>query len=346
MALQLLTQSYQVSIKFTGLRGELRVDSTNWNLVLDDGVTPGGIRFLSVNNADERYQARSQELDGLLGFEPQNKGYLIRRGPESYRIRKFEVNADNLAVANANGYDGNTKFELAAIVKSNHNWQGKQTFTELIGAEGGLEGDVKGNVVGNVLGNLTGDSAGKHTGSIDATNGTVELPSDSIKLEDLEFKIRDLLMPVGAILLWSGAVSAIPQGWKLCNGTNDTPDLRDRFIMGAGGDQNPGDTGGNELLENPVSIAESGLHTHGVAGNVGSALTGIVVTPASSGKVDAGGSAKNVARAPFSTNDPGHTHDFEGALTTESGTHTHALTVEQEHLLPPFFALCYIMKAA
>ena len=44
--------------------------------------------------------------------------------------------------------------------------------------------------------------------------------------------------------MWNGVVGTIPAGWVLCDGTNGTPDLRDRFVPGAGGALAPGDTGG------------------------------------------------------------------------------------------------------
>jgi len=46
----------------------------------------------------------------------------------------------------------------------------------------------------------------------------------------------------GFIMLWHGAVVNIPAGWALCDGNNGTPDLRDRFVIGAGGTYNPDDT--------------------------------------------------------------------------------------------------------
>ena len=39
-------------------------------------------------------------------------------------------------------------------------------------------------------------------------------------------------VPSGGIILWSGAANAIPTGWYLCNGSNGTPDLRGRFVVG------------------------------------------------------------------------------------------------------------------
>jgi hypothetical protein len=48
----------------------------------------------------------------------------------------------------------------------------------------------------------------------------------------------------GHIMLWSGSIASIPSGWHLCDGTDGTPDLRDRFLQGAGGALNPDDVGG------------------------------------------------------------------------------------------------------
>ena len=49
----------------------------------------------------------------------------------------------------------------------------------------------------------------------------------------------------GMILLWSGSTGSIPSGFYLCNGSNGTPDLRDRFIVGAGGSYTVAQTGGS-----------------------------------------------------------------------------------------------------
>lgn len=51
----------------------------------------------------------------------------------------------------------------------------------------------------------------------------------------------------GVIVLWSGSIATIPAGFVICDGTNATPDLRDRFIIGAGTTYNPDDTGGSQL---------------------------------------------------------------------------------------------------
>jgi hypothetical protein len=37
-------------------------------------------------------------------------------------------------------------------------------------------------------------------------------------------------IPIGGIIMWNGSV--VPSGWQLCDGTNSTPDLRNKFILG------------------------------------------------------------------------------------------------------------------
>lgn len=56
------------------------------------------------------------------------------------------------------------------------------------------------------------------------------------------------VIPVGVITMWSGSVDTIPDGWALCNGENGTPDLRNRFIVGAGDSYSVGNTGGVESV--------------------------------------------------------------------------------------------------
>jgi len=53
------------------------------------------------------------------------------------------------------------------------------------------------------------------------------------------------MLPTGIICLWYGAIVDIPDGWVICDGDNGTPDLRNRFIVGAGGAIGVHGTGGN-----------------------------------------------------------------------------------------------------
>ena len=67
----------------------------------------------------------------------------------------------------------------------------------------------------------------------------------------------------GMIILWSGAADAIPTGFTLCDGNNNTPDLRGRFVVGhhpSNGDYDVNDTGGAENVT--LSIAQMPNHKH------------------------------------------------------------------------------------
>ena len=74
-------------------------------------------------------------------------------------------------------------------------------------------------------------------------------------------------LPQGSIIMWSGDTSSIPTGWQLCDGTNGTPDLRNRFVIGAGDTYPVGNTGGNAdsvVVEHSHTIND---HNHTFSGS-------------------------------------------------------------------------------
>jgi len=87
-------------------------------------------------------------------------------------------------------------------------------------------------------------------------------------------------MPSGVIVMWSGSLSEIPDGWALCDGTNGTPDLRDRFVLSVAASEEPGGTGGSHTKSLSVSnlpphthsftTDSAGEHVHDIAANGGS----------------------------------------------------------------------------
>ena len=83
---------------------------------------------------------------------------------------------------------------------------------------------------------------------------TEKLADKCVTKEKINFGLY--LVPSGFIGMWSG--SDVPDGWYLCDGTNGTPDLRNRFIVGAGSTYNIGDTGGSES----VVLTENQMPTH------------------------------------------------------------------------------------
>ena len=77
-------------------------------------------------------------------------------------------------------------------------------------------------------------------------------------------------IPIGGIVMWSGSVNDITNlnGWELCDGNGGRPDLRDRFIVGAGSAYNPDATGGSAdavVVEHNHTITDP-KHSHALSG--------------------------------------------------------------------------------
>lgn len=89
-----------------------------------------------------------------------------------------------------------------------------------------------------------------------AANGFVKLDADA------KVPVAQLpdIMPSGIIVMWSGLLANIPAGWSLCDGAGGTPDLREKFVMGAPAATEPGDTGGAN--SKTLAVANLPSHTH------------------------------------------------------------------------------------
>lgn len=69
----------------------------------------------------------------------------------------------------------------------------------------------------------------------------------------------------GTVKAWPDSEASIPAGWQLADGTNGSPDLRDRFLVGAGNDYTVGDIGGADTHTHSVNETIPKNHTHGSA---------------------------------------------------------------------------------
>ena len=340
---------------YTGPANELTVDESNRDLRLHDGAKPGGHRILSVANSDSRYQPKSSELTGLGGFEPQEHGILVRLGPSEYALRGF-AESDDFIIDNPAGFEGDFSLRLKLVIPGPHTWASAQTFQAVVTFDEGLIGDLKGNVLGNLQGNahgdhtgtLTGDAfgdlSGTFTGAVDVMGHEFLYDQGFLGLDAIEglgAYVGAAGVPTGGIILWSGVVANIPAGWKLCNGAAGTPDLRSRFVVGAGSDYAPAATGGANLVTPVGSTGAAGGHTHNVSGNTATSLTGASISSTiirpeyEQNQVNVVGSV--------TLTDPGHAHTMN-AQTTSAGDHSHSLTMQQQENRPAFYALCYIMK--
>jgi hypothetical protein len=189
--------------------------------------------------------------------------------------------------------------------------------------------------------------------------------------------------PSGGIIMWSGSIASIPVGWLLCNGTSGTPDLRDRFVVGAGTTYAVGATGGsaNAIVVahthtfSATSSAVSNDHTHSISLTTGSAGTHQHFVVHNAALSNEGSLAANnyiIRRASYggdfsydfsstpseaniglTSNAGAHTHTVSGSTAGQSTGHTHTVSGTTASTgssatnanLPPYYALAYIMKA-
>lgn len=160
--------------------------------------------------------------------------------------------------------------------------------------------------------------------------------------------------------MFSGAFADIPDNWHLCDGTDSTPDLTDRFILGTNTEGELGDVGGTKKHRHNLIAADTPAGTATVV----AASAG---TPA--GTVDSAGSNTNahtttavqsgagttVVTGPATHTVDGHTHGFTGAPLAD---HTHLLAGKtalgeseagdygDNDTLPPFYKLAFIIRVS
>ena len=178
------------------------------------------------------------------------------------------------------------------------------------------------------LGVPAGGTAGQVLAKVDDTNYNTQWVDQTEGVtEHEEYLVK---APIGTIVIWSGSESAIPEGWQFCDGTNGTPDLRDKFVVGAGTSYEVGAVGGEK--EHVLTTQELAKHRHNemavtdlenpqqarfVISNIsGATMPGVAIngTPFTA----------TTASAAIST-------EYEG----DNQPHNN---------LPPYYALCYIMK--
>jgi len=162
----------------------------------------------------------------------------------------------------------------------------------------------------------------------DANDATIQTYDNLYGIIGTQPTSSGTTIPTGMISLWYGSIGSVPVGWYLCDGTNGTPDLRDKFIVGAGSTYAVSATGGSTdaivvAHTHTASVTDPG-HNHtttAYASTGGSSGGGNgVVTPQAAGTI-----ANNTTGI-----------SVTNASTGVSGTNAN---------LPPYYALAYVMKA-
>jgi len=159
---------------------------------------------------------------------------------------------------------------------------------------------------------------------------TATLGTNTTQIATTAFTLANGI-PTGCIVMWSGSIATIPSGWTLCNGSSGTPDLRSRFVVGAGSTYAVDATGGSAdaVVVSHTHTATSAVtdpgHAHGYIRNVGSPNNA------------AGSQPNDISNA-------GATTDANTTGITVATTVNSAGVSGTNANLPPYYALAYIMK--
>ncbi|AXF42100.1 hypothetical protein STIP37_40 [Synechococcus T7-like phage S-TIP37] len=318
-------------------------------------VTSDGIQF-----PDARKAVFGNSND-LQIYHDATKSYIADAGPGSLRILSDDLrfyNAANnefMARFQQNGaaelyYDNSKKFETVSngakvsgnlTVTNDIYMGGELNLTE--GSDGGRVMDVRLGSSSFLLRGTSGGDANHEKLAKFTRNGGCELyHNDSKKFEVVSGGATvtgtltattlegDGVVPAGAIILWSGASNAIPSGYVLCDGTNSTPDLRNRFVVGAGNSYSVGDTGGSTSTTLGTSNLPSHSHStpnhsHTISGHTHS-------TPNHSHAVNSHThSTPNHSHSvnAHSHSTPNHNHNMNNHShsTNNTGGHSHGITI-------------------
>lgn len=190
--------------------------------------------------------------------------------------------------------------------------------------------------------------------------GTPTAPTAAVATKTTQIATTEFVhkvFPMGMAVVWTGFLNNIPEGYQLCDGTNGTPDYRDRFIVCAGGAYSVGDIGGADSVT--LSRAQMPVHNHtGSTDAQGNHVHGIY-DPGHSHSVTPSGLEPGVSG--FTT--PGGAYPFRIGGSTYwtstassnismygAGTHTHNVTVGNDgsgashENRPPYYAQAWIRK--
>lgn len=159
--------------------------------------------------------------------------------------------------------------------------------------------------------------------------------------------------PIGGIIMYDGDLADIPSNWKVCDGTNGTPNLQDKFIIGASATKLKGTTGGKAAItEVPahahgpgsLSATSAGTHGHGIndPGHAHSVNSQSGINQGSMASEPFEGN--NTTSPVTSTNGTGISIQAGGAHTHPIGGATASTGAASVDITPPYYAVVYIRR--
>jgi hypothetical protein len=329
----------------------LNVFSNNGSSLLASGITAasGSVTVTAGQGALFPAISAGQQFVGTLEDTSGNLEIVIATARVSDTISITRAQENTTAAIFASG----SRFELratAGVMGGMLQKSGGDTLSGTTTNNGVIQQNTTGSIQGGeytgAVRGAPGQTANQITvpvGSGPATMGGSVLLTAANFLGNLPSGVG--VFQTGMICLWSGSSASIPAGYHACDGTNGTPDLRDKFVLGAGGSlatsggatTSSSDSAGTPAITpTSLTVAQLPVHNHtGITGdstvNTGSIGTFMVITNNTSGGFVSPRTISNSSTGNTGNGDP-HGHSAS-ALAPHSHT-----------IMPPYTALFFIMK--
>lgn len=297
----LVEKTYTIKNSTTGGFGVQIIGSSGTGVIIPNGTTASvycdGTNFYPTTTGS----TGNQTINGNLAVT----GTTTLTGALSGSTAVFSG-----AISSVNPTFTGTPTAPTAIAGTNTTQIATTAFVQGVAGSLGTMSTQNANAVAITGGTMSGmtsiaGTTGSFSGAV--SGATAAVGTNTTQLATTAFV--QATIPAGVILLWAGSIASIPTGWYLCNGANGTPDLRDRFVVGAGTTYAVGATGGSAT----TTLIEANLpsHTHSISasGTTASANLDHTHSLSASGTT----AATNVD----------HTHS--GTTGTESANHTHGV---------------------
>ncbi|CAI1526400.1 tail fiber protein [Serratia plymuthica] len=248
----------------------------------------------------------------------------------------INVDKDGVSVKSGNGVAVNSSGVNVKLAKGANNngggGQGADGFTS-IGSAGGLA--LSSNGLSVDAGNgIKIDSKGVSI-KLAANSGLSADETNGLKI------VPEQMFQKGMVMMFAGTTAEIPKGWAICNGSNGTPDLRDRFIVMAGtkynGKGEGSTTTGNATVTGTVTVGETKLNINQIPSHTHTYTYRNYGTRKYDGESWSSNYVSGTTSGTTSSVGGGQGHKHTATLTTN--THSHTFSA-----VPPYYALIFIMK--